>query len=84
MGTDYSWLPPGDVSLSAEDKPPDHLAYKMTRPSSTSRSSDSDEEYDELEEGEEEEEQEHHFLDGHTSLKFLLAGGVAGAGEILL
>lgn len=84
----YYSLPPGDVSLSAEDKPPEHPAYKMTpsslRPSSTSATSDSDEEYDELDEDQEGEEKEHSFLDGHTSLKFLLAGGIAGAGEILL
>lgn len=38
----------------------------------------------ELAHGEKEEEESHHFLEGHTALKFLLAGGVAGAGWSLL
>lgn len=36
--------------------------------------------YDENQ-GVEQEEETHHFLEGHTALKFLLAGGVAGAGK---
>lgn len=31
----------------------------------------------------EDEEEEDHFLEGYTALKFLLAGGVAGAGKLL-
>ncbi|KAF8913961.1 mitochondrial carrier domain-containing protein [Gymnopilus junonius] len=70
----------GDVSLSAEDRPPEHPAYKMTASEPRSSStSDPDEEYDELDEDEEEGVKEHSFLDGYTSLKFLLAGGIAGA-----
>lgn len=37
----------------------------------------------EEEEEEAEEEEERHFLEGHAALKFLLAGGVAGAGAFL-
>ena len=33
--------------------------------------------------GEDEEEEEDHFLEGYTALKFLLAGGAAGAGKLL-
>jgi solute carrier family 25 phosphate transporter 23/24/25/41 len=70
---------PGDVSLSAEDKPP----FLTTRlPQSTEANGglieqdivDNDDLF--------EEEEEHHPLDGHTAFKFLLAGGIAGAGEL--
>ena len=37
----------------------------------------------ELAHGEDEEDDGHHFLEGHTALKFLLAGGVAGAGGFI-
>lgn len=37
-----------------------------------------EEEYEYLDE--EHEEEHAHFLEGHTALKFLLAGGIAGAG----
>jgi solute carrier family 25 phosphate transporter 23/24/25/41 len=37
-----------------------------------------DGDYDHLQEDEEIEH--HHFLEGHTALKFLFAGGVAGTG----
>ena len=38
----------------------------------------------ELTHGEHEEDDEgHHFLEGHTALKFLLAGGIAGAGGFI-
>ncbi|KAF8165282.1 mitochondrial carrier [Crassisporium funariophilum] len=68
----------GDVSLSAEDKPPDPGTYKMISSGSSPSVSnvlEPDEDFDE----EEEEEDHHHFLEGHTALKFLLAGGIAGA-----
>lgn len=62
----------GDGNLSAEDKPPDSgpfIAVAKQPPVSN-----------ELNHGEEEEEEEgHHFLEGFPALKFLLAGGVAGA-----
>lgn len=77
-----SCLSLGDVSLSAEDKPPSPLAYKVMNQSSQSTNNSVDLEPDNefqylAEDGEGE---HHHFLEGHTALKFLLAGGVAGAG----
>jgi solute carrier family 25 phosphate transporter 23/24/25/41 len=86
---------PGDVSLSAEDKPPSPPTYKVnpsgphSNPSSSATllepddgdDEEEDEEYDYFDEDEVEEEEQHQFLEGHTAIKFLLAGGVAGAGE---
>jgi len=82
---------PGDVSLSAEDKPPGPPTYKVnssgphSNPSSSAAllepDHEEDEEYDYFDEDEVEEEGHHQFLEGHTAIKFLLAGGVAGAGE---
>jgi hypothetical protein len=72
----------GDVSLSAEDKPPEPIAYKVTYPSQVNGQAldlEPDKEFDYLDEDEEIEH--HHFLEGHTALKFLFAGGVAGAGR---
>jgi len=71
----------GDVSLSAEDKPPEPASYKVMSSTSQSITDHSlDLEPDgEFIEHEDLEEEHHHFLDGHTALKFLLAGGVAGA-----
>ncbi|KDR83676.1 hypothetical protein GALMADRAFT_110441 [Galerina marginata CBS 339.88] len=72
----------GDVSLSAEDKPPESASYKLPHFGSQTTQipeSDEDYEYDEFDEEEEKEEEHHEFLEGHTALKFLLAGGVAGA-----
>jgi len=82
----------GDVSLSAEDKPPTPPTYKVNTSSSNPGPSSSaallepdddeeDGEYDYFDEDEVEEEGQHQFLEGHTAVKFLLAGGVAGAGE---
>lgn len=71
------------MSLSAEDKPP--LPQKPVLhpegfhlPENT-RTYD----WDEEDEGFSEDDEiiDHSVLDGHTSLKFLLAGGVAGAGQ---
>ncbi|KAF9057628.1 mitochondrial carrier domain-containing protein [Panaeolus papilionaceus] len=62
----------GDVSLSAEDRPPIASTSGTNihhRPPLVEVSEDT----------EEEEEEQHHFLEGHTAMKFLLAGGVAGA-----
>jgi solute carrier family 25 phosphate transporter 23/24/25/41 len=59
----------GDVSLSAEDKP--HSPSWISQQSTASN-----------EDGFEEEPEEHHeWLQGHTAIKFLLAGGMAGAGK---
>ncbi|KAF4575014.1 hypothetical protein EYR36_006369 [Pleurotus pulmonarius] len=70
----------GDVTLSAEDKPP-ALAYPKTPPAvgpwqGTSEAQVLDEDDDDFFE---EDEEEHQWLEGHTALKFLLAGGIAGA-----
>ncbi|KAI5833813.1 mitochondrial carrier [Schizophyllum commune Tattone D] len=57
----------GDVSLSAEDKPPGTQRQEQNAD-------------DEFEDDEEEEEaDDHHVLAGYTALRFLLAGGIAGA-----
>ncbi|KAF9534261.1 mitochondrial carrier [Crepidotus variabilis] len=70
----------GDVSLSAEDKPPGFLAYKVMQPTTQSTDNALDLEPDgDFHYLEDEVEAEHHFLEGHTALKFLFAGGVAGA-----
>uniref|UniRef100_A0A8H8CJZ1 EF-hand domain-containing protein n=1 Tax=Psilocybe cubensis TaxID=181762 RepID=A0A8H8CJZ1_PSICU len=73
--------PQGDVSLSAEDKPPEPPSYMATSSTSKLPTIDlkPDDGWEYLDEQEEGEEEQHHFLDGHTALKFLLAGGVAGA-----
>ncbi|KAH9999315.1 mitochondrial carrier [Russula vinacea] len=82
----------GDVSLSAEDKPSNYLVYRPpavllpvpprehdTTPNATDGDDDGDDNDDDL-------LQEHHHMDDHhswlggtTALKFLAAGGVAGA-----
>jgi solute carrier family 25 phosphate transporter 23/24/25/41 len=67
-------LSQGDESLSAENKPPDltpsfRVAAKQPPVSNGPNHG-----------GDEEDDESHHFLEGHTALKFLLAGGVAGAG----
>jgi len=70
--------PAGNVSLSAEDKPPEPASYKVI-PSKQANGQVLDLEPDEDHEYEET-EHHHHFLEGHTALKFLFAGGVAGTG----
>ncbi|KXN89640.1 Calcium-binding mitochondrial carrier SAL1 [Leucoagaricus sp. SymC.cos] len=55
----------GDVSLSAEDKPPDSMLHNHTN---TKYLDDDDDDED-----------HQSFLERHTSLRFLLAGGIAGA-----
>lgn len=87
----------GDVSLSAEDKPSNYLVYRPpavllpvpprehdTTPNATDGDDDGDDIDDDL-------LQEHHHMDDHhswlggtTALKFLAAGGVAGAGQRFL
>ena len=74
----------GDVSLSAEDKP---LPFSANRPPAetttlsvnyVSPGVGVDNEFEDCSE----EEREHHgWLDGHAAIKFLTAGGIAGAGE---
>ncbi|KAK1236501.1 hypothetical protein PQX77_000278 [Marasmius sp. AFHP31] len=68
----------GDVSLSAEDKPPPPL-LATTRTLPIEPSSASKESHDEIVEDEEGGDDVQSFLDHHTALKFLLAGGIAGA-----
>ncbi|KAG2013565.1 mitochondrial carrier protein RIM2 [Coprinopsis cinerea AmutBmut pab1-1] len=71
----------GDVSLSAEDKPPvaakpaDQSARNLPQ---NTRTYDWDEEEEEFYD-EEEEPLDTNVLEGNASFKFLLAGGVAGA-----
>lgn len=66
------------MTLSAEDHPP------APKPQTIEREEElEDDEY--LDDEEEMEEPEHHgFLEGHTALKFLLAGGIAGAGRYII
>lgn len=61
----------GDVSLSAEDKPPDHTHFDLPTPQEIVGQ---DEDF-----LEDEEVETHSWMEGHTALKFLLAGGIAGA-----
>lgn len=81
----------GDVSLSAEDKPPDSILPKYTNANlsaagsqqlSSTPSNNARIEY--LEDDNEEEEDQPSFLERHTSIRFLLAGGIAGAGMFLV
>ncbi|KAJ7904587.1 mitochondrial carrier [Mycena olivaceomarginata] len=63
----------GDVSLSAEDRPTIHLKAEASNAQMDTGHT----------QGESEEEEEdphaHEWLEGHTALRFLLAGGIAGA-----
>ncbi|KAL0070700.1 hypothetical protein AAF712_001921 [Marasmius tenuissimus] len=70
----------GDVSLSAEDKPPPPLLAN-TRTLPVEQSSSPKENHDNIVEDEESGDDVQSFLDHHTALKFLLAGGIAGADE---
>lgn len=78
----------GDVSLSAEDKPPEapsSRALNLELPSNQEALSQVQGDDDELmfdDDDVDEEDAAHTFLGGHTALKFLLAGGIAGAGEV--
>jgi solute carrier family 25 (mitochondrial phosphate transporter), member 23/24/25/41 len=68
----------GDVSLSAEDKPPVPLSSRPVNVDQTHRQQPahhSGEEEDELDP----EEHDHATIGNHAALKFLLAGGIAGA-----
>ncbi|KAI0036819.1 mitochondrial carrier [Vararia minispora EC-137] len=65
----------GDVTLSAEDKPPD--AKVGTRGAALPiQAADNDEGHDDHED---DGHGQKHFLEGYTALRYLLAGGIAGA-----
>ena len=86
---------PGDVSLSAEDKPPNYLIYRPPavllqqvphdRAPSGSENDDVDDDDDDddglLQEHHTVEDDRHGWVGGMAALKFLVAGGVAGAGQ---
>lgn len=65
--------------MSAEDRPTIHLKAEASNAQMAQKLNTGHTQ------GEEEEEEEdphaHEWLEGHTALRFLLAGGVAGAGE---
>lgn len=65
----------GDLSLSAEDKPPPIMLSNIGASGSqpTIRSDHDGDDYSE------EDEEPHSWLEGQTAVKFLLAGGIAGA-----
>ena len=71
----------GDVSLSAEDKPP---PFAVNRPihSETAATLPIDHSYPDVGEEEYDVEEHHNWLEGHAAIKFLAAGGIAGAGEL--
>ena len=77
------------MSLSAEDKPPDYLIYRppvMTTPPPldpdlSPTDSEDDHDHDLIEEHHHIEDDHHGWLGGMTALKYLAAGGVAGAGQ---
>lgn len=85
----------GDVSLSAEDKPPDSMLHKHANTNATnlsasgshqpSSSIQNDRDNGAIEYLDDEDEEDHQsFLERHTSIRFLLAGGIAGAGTYLV
>ncbi|KAF7332069.1 Mitochondrial carrier protein [Mycena kentingensis (nom. inval.)] len=61
----------GDVSLGAEDRPAVQLKERLDSKSLDDHTS--------AHQSDVEEEDEHSWLEGHSALKFLLAGGIAGA-----
>jgi solute carrier family 25 (mitochondrial phosphate transporter), member 23/24/25/41 len=76
----------GDVTLSAEDKPPKSGNISATAgtqgdaklgPSGSQRRNEKKGQG----EHEEDEHEEKHVLEGHSALRYLLAGGIAGAGQ---
>lgn len=77
------------MSLSAEDKPPDYLIYRppvmTTAPpldlDLSPTDSEDDHDHDLIEEHHHIEDDHHGWLGGMTALKYLAAGGVAGAGQ---
>jgi hypothetical protein len=89
----FPTFPAGDVSLSAEDRPPYYLIYRPPaiervppilhdiRPSKTEDFDDDEDEDLLLEEHHHIEDDHHGWLGGTTALKYLVAGGVAGTGR---
>lgn len=80
---------PGDVSLSAEDLSLDQpyvapVSKEVSPVPVDHRLPYDDEEEDEEYDDYEEEEPHHSWLGGSTAVKFLLAGGLAGAGTSLV
>lgn len=80
---------PGDVTLSAEDMsttrsyhpPVKHAASPLPVDYEVEDDGDDDDDFDDSDLYAFEEEEEHHnWLLGSTAAKFLLAGGIAGAG----
>lgn len=74
----------GDVFLSAEDKPPTKIRVSNVGASGSSSHLTPGFQHDEEHEEEDEpyfedDEEPHSWLNGHSALKFLFAGGVAGA-----
>jgi solute carrier family 25 phosphate transporter 23/24/25/41 len=69
----------GDVSLSAEDKPPEHAPKPSVEPKSHDTVHASNQDLSNAPDAEEDEEEDL-TMESHTALKFLLAGGIAGAG----
>jgi solute carrier family 25 phosphate transporter 23/24/25/41 len=69
----------GDVSLSAEDKPPDSMFHSTTVASAPATMEDEDYDDGYVDDLDESEQHPHAWLEGHSALKFLFAGGVAGA-----
>jgi solute carrier family 25 phosphate transporter 23/24/25/41 len=82
--TQSNLLSLGDVSLSAEDKPPPFTANRPIH-SDAAATLPVDHSYPDVgEDGDFEEydvEEHHSWLEGHAAMKFLAAGGIAGAGE---
>ncbi|KAF7352732.1 Mitochondrial carrier protein [Mycena venus] len=68
----------GDVSLSAEDRPTIQLKAEPSNAAQMAQKLDTGHDHD-ISEDEEEDPHAHDWLEGHTALKFLLAGGIAGA-----
>ena len=77
----------GDVTLSAEDRPHTFSSRKQPAngvtqiPVDHSAADDLEHEDDGYYDDHDHESEHHSILDGHPAIKFLLAGGVAGAGE---
>lgn len=70
----------GDVSLSAEDKPPAIPTFPKSIPSRPAPITEND--HDHHEDDFEDDEHHHHsWLDAHSAMRYLLAGGVAGIGK---
>ncbi|KAH7914187.1 mitochondrial carrier [Hygrophoropsis aurantiaca] len=69
----------GDVSLSAEDKPPPPPLPRSLPSSSRDGAAKNHVSGTDEDDWDESEEEHHDWLEGHTAIKFLMAGGIAGA-----